>query len=291
MTIENPKEEKDELMTFEQTAEYMGGKAKSITVNTIKKWIKQENNPLVVTELSPNKRFIKQSDLEKFLTNRIVGGNQPLEKEDEDTELGDDEDSELAKIHRDTELAEAELEKIRVETQVELAKHECDDVKQAFEKVKEQQDKLKEERDKLEKDKADYINLFNDCKKRINEANIHLTKTNILKEKSIQRFKDAVAKEIKIKEIEKLANDKISTMQNCFLYYNENIVPVIKEFDAIIKAIYMEAEAWQNNKSLWNLFQFTSIKLEILENMVENVIDVPIPEGLIPKQEENKNDN
>lgn len=57
----------EELLTFEQLAKEIDPTGNlGITKNTIIKWTKLEENPLQVTEFSPNKRFIKRKDYWAF---------------------------------------------------------------------------------------------------------------------------------------------------------------------------------------------------------------------------------
>jgi hypothetical protein len=280
--LKNP----DELLSFEDAAKELGGEDKGITVNTIKKWILKEDNPLVVTELSANKRFIKRSDLDKFVKG---SSNAPVAEKVEVVASGKSQEKTKIELAQEaTALAQEELKKVQFETQAELSKRGWQTVKDGIDANEAEKLKIKDERDKLEKDKTTYADQVAECAKHINESNAHRLKSVEMDRQSKERFQQAIIKENQIIEDVKVSDTLITALQVCSRYYNENIIPVIGEIERIRKAVYAEAQRWQGNKSLWNLQQYVSSRMESIENILKKVFEIPVPEELTPSVEETK---
>jgi chromosome segregation ATPase len=277
------------LLTLEEVAEKLGGEKNGITLNSVKKFIR--DNRLAVSKLSPNKQLVEVNELARFIKDSqqtIVKENDSLPKSDKE----DNHNDEIAKINLAKLIADAEYERVVAETKVALAKHECESVEQAFKKIEDEKLKIKEGWDNLNKERATYSKQVENCTNHMNESNEHRRKSEAMKQKAEEKFKDIVAKEKSIIEIVQKAENLIKTLQECHSYYTDNIIEVVKEINLVVKSIYIEAQRWQSDKKLWGLQQYISSKLGLIEDLVTYVFDVKIPEGLIkpetPEQADNK---
>lgn len=197
--------------------------------------------------------------------------------------------SDVSKAKEAADIATENLKKAKNDAEIRLIEKGWKNIDEGFKEIEEQKAKLKADREQLEKEKADYGKEYLELKDYATKANHHREISVQMQKQAEQKYNEIVAREQEIQQNIKIADEKVKSLIDSRAYFDDNIQPLLDSLYAIKTALYREAEAWQQNKNLWNLYNYITRQTVFIERFLDSVKSVEIPSALVPQVPEQSN--
>ena len=195
-------------------------------------------------------------------------------------------DDKVKKAKEAADVAEQELRRVDSEVQTKLKEKGWKTIEDGIKELAEKKNEIQKGWDELEKKKIEIYDDKKTLKDNIAEANEHRRISLEMKSKAEERWGLAILKEKEAEDRIALGEIQIKSLKDSVNYFNDNILPVLDTLKSIKSALYTEAERLQHNNSLHSLYQFISNNTAKIEDLLDEVVNVQIPEALLPKAEE-----
>lgn len=193
----------------------------------------------------------------------------------------------VRKAKEATAIAQENFKRTEQETNAKLIEKGWKQIEDGLNYIEERKKGLEEEYKKLEKEKSEFGNEVLKCKRHVEESNEHRLISVEMKKQAEAKYSRAV---IMIKDADekiKVAETEIKSLQDSIIYYDTYIEPILKNLKSVKNAVYVEAEVWQKNESLWKLFKYVTGKIVLLEKLLDNIKNATIPDALkVPEEEQ-----